>query len=165
MSEFAVRWVFVLETDYVYSLGRHLPSDWNKAVAFLDKKGKTRFEILANGDGKVIGGYAWDGCTPKFCVWDIVFGTPDGIPNEHTKKPKAYYASLLHDVLYQFLDADLPLSRAQADRVFLEILTRDQFAPRRVYYSAVRLFGGLFRRLTRWKGRRARGARGGRDDR
>jgi len=71
--------------------------------------------------------------------------------NEHTKKPKAYYASLLHDVLYQFLDADLPLPRAQADRVFVEILTRDRFAPRRAYYAAVRVFGGLFRRFARWK--------------
>ncbi len=96
MSEFAVRWVFVFETDYVYNLSRHLPPGWNEAVAFVDRKGKTRFEILANGDGKVIAGYAWDG-------------------------------------------------------VFLEILTRDRFAPRRVHYAAVRVFGGLFRRFTRWK--------------
>lgn len=84
-------------------------------------------------------------------MWDIVFGTPDGIPGERTKKPKAYCASLLHDVLYQFLDADLPSSRAQVDRVFLETLTRDRFAPRWMHCAAVRVFGGRFRRFTRWE--------------
>jgi hypothetical protein len=152
VSEFAVRWVFVLDSDYVYNIRRYLPPDWNEGWAFEDcVKKKRRLEIHPNGDARVLANYAWDGCTPKFSVFDIVFGVPDGIPNQHTKKPKAYYASLLHDVLYQFLDAELPLSRAQADRVFLEILTRDHFAPRHIYYGAVRAFGGLFRRFTRWK--------------
>ena len=66
-------------------------------------------------------------------------------------QPKAYYASLLHDVLYQFLDCGLPLTRAQVDRIFLEILTRDGFAPRWLYYVLVRIFGGGFRLFTRWK--------------
>jgi hypothetical protein len=151
MSGFAVRWIFQLEADYVYNIRQHLPAEWKDGCAFVDKKGKRRLEIHPNGDARVLARYSWDGCTPKFCVFDIVFGTPDGIPNQVTKKPKAYYASLLHDVLYQFLDAGLPLSRAQADKVFLEILTRDRFAPREVYYVAVRLFGGMFRLLTRWK--------------
>jgi hypothetical protein len=151
MSVFAVRWIFVLDADYIYSLRGHLPSDWNEGYAFIDEKGRRRLEIHPNGDARVLGGYAWDGCTPKFSVCDIVIGTPDGIPNETTKKPKAYFASLMHDALYQFLDAHLPLSRAQADRLFLEILTRDNFAPRRIYYLAVRVFGGMFRLFTRWK--------------
>ncbi len=151
MSQFAVKWVFKLDADYVYNLRRHLPADWNSGAAFLDSKGHKRLEIHPNGDARVLAGYAWDGCTPKFSVFDIVFGTPDGIPNERTGKPKAYYASLLHDVLYQFLDAQLPLKRAQIDLVFLEILARDSFAPRRVYYQAVRWFGWLFRYFTRWK--------------
>jgi len=151
MSEFAVRWIFVLDADYVYNLRRHLPAEWNQGWAFADRSGQRRLEILPNGDARVFARYAWDGCTPKFSVWDLVFGTPDGIPNEKTKKPKTYYASLLHDVLYQFLDAELPLSRAQVDRVFLEILTRDKFAPRQIYYAAVRIFGGTFRQFTRWK--------------
>jgi hypothetical protein len=111
MSQFAVKWVFRLDEDYVYNLRHYLPPGWN----------------------------------------DIVIGTPDGIPNEKTGKPKAYYASLLHDVLYQFLDVDLPLSRAQIDHVFLDVLTRDCFAPRWLYYAAVRCFGGLFRCFTHWK--------------
>jgi hypothetical protein len=151
MSELAVRWVFVLEADYVYNLRHHLPPDWNESCAFVDRNGRRRLEIHANGDARVLARYAWDGCTPKFTLFDIVLGVPDGVPNRVTTKPKAYYASLMHDVLYQFLDARLPLSRAQADRVFLELLTRDRFAPRPIYYAAVRLLGGLARLFTRWK--------------
>ena len=151
MSELAVSWIFLLDEDYVYGIREHLPPDWNDACAFVDRKGRRRLEINPNGDARILAGYAWDGCTPKFSVFDIVIGTPDGVPNEVTKKPKAYYASLMHDVLYQFLDAGLPLSRAQADNLFLEILTRDRFAPRRIYHVAVRVFGGVFRLFTRWK--------------
>ena len=151
MSELALRWVFLLEVDYVYNLRRHLPSSWNEGCAFADRKGHRRLEIHPNGDARIVAGYAWDGCTPKFSLFDIVFGIPDGVPNQVTKKPKAYYASLMHDVLYQFLDANLPLSRAQADRIFLEILTRDRFAPRPIYYAAVRALGGVARLFTRWK--------------
>lgn len=117
----------------------------------MDRQGKRRLEIHPNGDAKVLAGYSWDGCTPKFAIWDIVFGIPDGIPNNKTTKPKAYYASLLHDALYQFLDMDLPMSRKGADQAFLQLLSRDGFGPRGVYYTAVRLFGGTSRLLTRWK--------------
>ena len=151
MSELAVSWIFVLDGDYVYNIHGHLPSGWNEGCAFIDRKGRRRLEIHPNGDARVLTGYAWDGCTPKFAFFDIVVGTPDGVPNQVTKKPKAYYASLMHDVLYQFLDAKLPLSRRQADRLFLEILIRDRFAPRWIYFVAVRVFGGLFRLFTRWK--------------
>ncbi|AXK40671.1 DUF1353 domain-containing protein [Crenobacter cavernae] len=155
MSEFSVRWVFQLEIDCVYNVRRHLPAEWHEGCTFIDKKGRRRLEIHPNGDVKVLAGYSWDGCTPKISVFDLVLGTPDGVPNRVTKRPKAYYASLLHDVLYQFLDAGLPLSRAQADKVFLEILTRDRFAPRWIYYGAVRMFGGVFRLFTRRKRRYA----------
>lgn len=151
MSEFAVRWIFLLEQNYTYNLSRHLAADWHEGWAFVDRNGQRRLEIHPNGDAVVLDGYAWDGCTPKFSVADIVFGTPDGIPSEVTKKPKTYYASLLHDALYQFLDADLPLSRKQADAVFMEIMRRDRFAPLWIYFYAVRAFGGLSRVLTRWK--------------
>jgi hypothetical protein len=151
MSTFSVRWIYILETDFVCNLSRHLPADWNEACAFEDARGCRRLEIYPNGDARIFAGYAWDGCTPKFALCDIVLGIPDGVPNEVTQQPKAYYASLVHDVLYQFLDAQLPLSRAQADSVFLELLTRDHFAPRFVYYVAVRCLGGLMRLFTRWK--------------
>ena len=151
MSELAVNWIFVLDEEYVYNISRYLPVGWDKGCAFVDHDGRRRLEIHPNGDALVLANYAWDGCTPKFSVFDVVIGVPDGVPNQVTKRPKAYYASLLHDVFYQFLDADLPLSRGQADGVFLELLKRDRFAPRLIYYAAVRMFGGTFRLFTRWK--------------
>ena len=120
MSELAVNWIFVLDEEYVYNISRYLPVGWDKGCAFVDHDGCRRLEIHPNGDARILANYAWDGCTPKFSVFDVVIGVPDGVPNQVTKRPKAYYASLLHDALYQFLDADLPLSRGQADGVFLE---------------------------------------------
>jgi hypothetical protein len=151
MSTAAVRWIYVLEDDFVHNISHHLPGGWNQNYAFLDKKGTRRLEIHANGDAKVIKGYAWDGCTPKFSVFDILIGTPDGVPNERTKRPKTYYASLVHDVLYQFMDINPDVPKAKADRIFLELMTRDGFAPRHVYFVAVTIFGGLSHRFTRWK--------------
>lgn len=151
MSAISVRWVFCLDKNYPYDIRRYLPPDWNDGCAFLDSHGQRRLEIHPDGTAVVMADYAWDGCTPKFSLFDIVFGIPDGIPNENTKKPKAYYASLMHDVFYQFIDAKLPLTRKQIDRIFLEILERDRFAPRWVYYAVVRLLGGSFRRFTHWK--------------
>lgn len=143
----AVKWIYVLQNDEIYKSGNTFEDD----QAFEDSSGVRRLEIRRNGEIRVLSGYAWDGCTPKFSVWDIVFGIPDGIPNERTKKPKTYYASLFHDALYQFLDAGLPISRKDADQIFLELMTRDHFAPRQLYFLAVRLFGGVSRLFTRWK--------------
>lgn len=148
MYKFSVPWIFLLDKDYSYNVAKHLPRDWREGYAFVDSKGHRRLEIHPNGDVVVLAGYAWDGCTPKFSFIDIAFGTPDGIPNEKTKKPKAYYASLLHDALYQFIDAQLPLSRSQIDTIFLELMTRDRFAPRRLYFGVVRALGGVFRQFT-----------------
>jgi hypothetical protein len=154
MSQFSVKWIYILDQNYKWESG----FKFQEGHAFEDQTGKRRLKIHPNGEIKVLAGYAWDGCTPKFAVWDVHIGTPDGVPNAHTKKPKTYYASLLHDALYQFLDAELPLSRAEVDRVFLRILQRDNFGPRWIYYVAVRVFGDLSRRFTRWK-RQHRGHR------
>ena len=156
MSVLALKWIFVLDDDYVWSSGRRFAEDG----AYEDGSGKRRLEIRRNGEIRVLKGYAWDGCTPKFSLWDICVGTPDGVPNAVTKKPKAYYASLLHDALYQFSIAGLPAplnDRAEIDRIFLEILERDAFAPRKLYYWAVRAIGGGFFHLYT---RRKRGYRG-----
>lgn len=151
MSQLSLKWIFFLKDDFVIDLRRYLPPDYMKDMTFEDRKGKCWLKIAKDGQATIFAPYAWDGCTPKFGIWDIVFGTPDGVPNATTKMPKAYYASLVHDVLYQFLDSGLPMTRARADRIFLDILTRDNFAPRSVYFYAVRIFGGLFRLFTRWK--------------
>jgi len=143
MSTFAVKWIFVLDQDYAWPSGY----DFGDGCAFEDEHGKRWLELHPDGTIRVLKDYAWDGCSPKFVVWDIVFGTPDGIPNANTRKPKTYFASLIHDALYQFLDAGLPLQRAQVDRIFLRIMTEHHFGPRRVYYRAVRIIGGFYHKL------------------
>jgi hypothetical protein len=146
-----LKWIFVLDDDYAWQSGRTFAED----CAYEDSSGKRRLEIRKNGELRVLKGYAWDGCTPKFSMWDICVGTPDGVPNAVTKRPKAYYASLLHDALYQFSIEGLPAPldrRSEIDRIFLEILERDGFAPRKLYYWAVRVFaGGIFYLYTRRK--------------
>lgn len=138
----SLKWIYVLDEDFEwqspYGFG-------TKGMAFNDQNGKRRLELLPGGRIRVLSTYAWDGCSPKFSVFDIVVGTPDGVPNSDTKKPKTYYASLVHDVLYQFLDAGVPLRRSQVDGIFLKIMTEHHFALRRLYYFAVRLFGGFYR--------------------
>ena len=143
----SVKWIYVLEEDYCWDSKRSFDEDH----AFVDSKNVRRLEIRKNGEIRVLTGYAWDGCTPKIAIWDIVLGTPDGVPNQKTKRPKTYYASLLHDALYQFFGRGVPLSRPEIDRVFLELMTRDRFGPRFVYFAIVRLLGGLSIRFTRWK--------------
>jgi hypothetical protein len=105
----------------------------------------TWLSIEANGTVTVKGtneqGYAWDGCTPKWNVLDLLLiGTPDGRVIVNTEKPITYYASLIHDILLQFR-ADIGISRKQADRLFLEYL--GDFSLRYLYYIVVRGYGML----------------------
>ncbi len=86
-------------------------------------------------------GYAWDGCTPKFIFLDFLIGTPDGKLDYGTEKPITYFASMTHDMLYQF-KREIPLSRATADRLFYLMLKDSGFIWSGFYYLIVRLFGG-----------------------
>lgn len=97
MSGLALRWIFVLEEDYPWQSGRTFAVD----CAFEDATGKRRLELRKGGEIRVLKGYAWDGCTPKFAFWDICIGTPDGVPNSITKKPKAYFAAARRPVSVQ----------------------------------------------------------------
>ncbi|MBU0684172.1 MAG: DUF1353 domain-containing protein [Candidatus Omnitrophota bacterium] len=91
-------------------------------------------------------GYAWDGCSPKFLkIADMYFGTPEGVLNLTTGKPKTYYASMIHDILYQFSEKIKHLvKREEADREFYEILKRDGFKSAKCYYWGVKLFGRIW---------------------
>ena len=140
-----VRWLYRLDDDVTWPSPFRIDRD----AAFQDSSGRTRLVITTDGRITVTKGYAWDGCTPKFCALDILFGTPDGAVAAATGRPKTYFASLVHDALYQFLPDGVPLTRAQCDVCFLRLMERDQFALRYVYYAAVRMFGGLSRRITR----------------
>jgi len=145
MCKFKVKWLFVIEQDYSWSSGLDIPEN----ADFYDRSGVKRLEIRQNGEIKVLKDYAWDGCTPKFCLLDLVFGVPDGVVHKRTKRPKTYYASLVHDALYQFMDDDLPLSRKEADLCFLRLMQESEFALSKLYYLAVRCFGGIFRRAAK----------------
>lgn len=145
---FRVYKLFTLGEDFVWQTKK---IELEKDYEFLDKnkKGKLRMTITKGGLITIRERYTWDGCTPKFSLLDLlVIGTPDGIISDKTGKPKAYYASMTHDALYQFLADFHPneklYTRKQADQVFLEILEDAEFAPRKLYYAAVRVFGGLF---------------------
>lgn len=88
-------------------------------------------------------GYAWDGCTPKWELLDFTFGTPDGRFDYITEKPITYFASMVHDILYQF-KSEVPISRFDADRLFYIILKESGFIWAGLYYLMVRLVGARY---------------------
>ena len=85
-------------------------------------------------------GYSWDGCTPKWSILNLfIVGAPDGHIDYRTMKAYTYYASLVHDALYQYLDS-VPVSKEKIDLLFLEML--GDFKLRKVYYFFAKHFGG-----------------------
>lgn len=147
MCRNGVDWLYRLEKSYSWQSNYPIPEE----LVFRDKNEKVRLIVSTDGTITVTRGYSWDGCTPKFCVLDFIIGTPDGVVHKDTGHPKTYYASLVHDALYQFIPDGLPLGRRHADRFFLLLMAESDFGPRWVYWAAVRVFGGLFRRVMRVK--------------
>jgi hypothetical protein len=147
-----VAWLYRLERNFTWDSTHRVPQD----LVFRDKDGTVRVVIESSGRITVMRGYSWNGCSPKVCLLDILIGTPDGVVYAPTGKPKAYYASLVHDALYQFLLLDQSLKRRHADGFFLRLLGESAFAPRYVYWLAVRLFGWLVwlgkKRARSWAG-------------
>ena len=141
MCKDSVRWVYRLDRAFTWEGGPPVESE----RLFFDRKGRLRLVIGTNGSITVTAGYSWNGCSPKFCLFDLMLGTPDGVVHARTGHPKTYFASMIHDALYQFLPADLPYTRRQADEIFLRLMAESAFSPRRLYWLAVRVFGGLFR--------------------
>jgi len=120
--------------------------------------------LSEDGTLAVTGRYAWNGCSPKFAVAGMVFGTPEGmIPHVSERdsivaslarmgygsldwrQPKTYWASMFHDVLYQLSErfAD-NMRRSDADRLFLHLLQACRFPRAKLYYAAVHSFGCLY---------------------
>lgn len=130
-----VRWLFTLPSDYVYESNLKLSRDF----IFYSERGQLLVSVDISGKITVYSGYAWDGCTPKFKLGEYVLGISDGYPINNL--PATYHASLIHDVLYQFLH-DLNIERADADKIFLDLMS--DFRYKYVYYYVVRLFGWLF---------------------
>ncbi len=115
-------------------------NEWLRIYPNKTSPSQTIIEI----DGTQLTGYAWDGCSPKFQLGDLIFGTPDGVIGMN-RKPKTYYASMAHDILYQFRDQLVgKVTRKQADAIFLEQMKKQHFFLANLYYRSVRMFGGLF---------------------
>lgn len=118
---------FTLDQDFTmpFYAGVTFKNDWVKI-----KKGQITIKK----------GYSWDGCSPKIQIRDLGYlGTPDGV--NHKGKPKLYYASLVHDTLYQFKE-EMPITRHQADVLFL--VMADEFSLKKLYYAFIRAFGWIY---------------------
>ena len=65
-----------------------------------------------------------------------------GITQFSLDKPKTYYASLVHDALYQIAETESAnLSKDYADRLLFSLLKAYRFKPAKIYYFAVKRFG------------------------
>ncbi len=130
-------YVYSIKHDYRYESGirgREFENEWLK----LEPDGT----ITIKGTNKQ--GYAWDGCSHKFKIWDVYCGTPEAVLNFETGKSKTYYASMIHDIFYQFSkDVKSFITRKEVDIEFYNILKQHKFALAKVYYRAVRLFGWM----------------------
>jgi hypothetical protein len=148
----AVKWLYRLESNFSW----RSPFRFQTNYVFFDKEKKPRLVLLKNGEVVVTEGYCWNGCSPKVCVLDLLIGTPEGVVHVRSGRPKTAPASMVHDAMYQFLSAGLPLTRAQADRAFLDLLREYDFLYARIYWIAVRLFGRLVlagkRKARKWAG-------------
>ena len=85
----------------------------------------------------------------KGVAWDGASGVPDG--DEDPNKPgypALWLASLIHDLGYMFMDEDdFPYSRFEIDQAFEYFMLEAGFKYTRVYFLAVRLFGGIWHTL------------------
>lgn len=138
-------WKFVRQTDFVYRSerlkGRACDFNW--------------MSIADDGTITVKGsfrkGYAWDGCTPKGVLLDLMFGTPDGkaikhkaaVFGPHAYYPITYFGSMVHDMMYQYKRCGL-YTRKEADLVFRDLLKESGFFWAYAYYAAVRSLGWFF---------------------
>lgn len=119
------KYKYILKEDYHYDLDITLPKSF---VGM--SEGKAYMMINVDGLLTIFKGYSWDGTTlsPDFA--------------------ETYFPSLVHDALYQFLP-NTPMTRKQIDDIFLKMMKEANFKYARIYYRAVRWFGGIFVALTR----------------
>jgi hypothetical protein len=139
MCHNSVKWLYRADESFSWESGLEIDED----MVFRDERGAIRLILERGGRITVTPGYAWNGCSPKFCFLDLLIGTPDGVVHARTGRPKTYFASMVHDALYQFLQADSPVNRRQADACFLHLMAESEFALRYLYWAAVRMFGWL----------------------
>lgn len=125
----------LIKKTYMYMLDE----DYDIYIPALDNVSiELPYVSISNSKLTIHKGYAWNGCSPKFDILGLlVIGTPDGTIDYRTGKPRCYYASLVHDVLYQY---ELT-TRKYADLMFLTLLQGSKFPIAKLYYLAVRIFG------------------------
>ena len=108
-------YVYCIKEDYLYKssiTGRSLENEWFRL--------STDGTITVKGTNKC--GYSWDGCSPKYKIWDMYFGTPEAVLNYETRESRTYYASLVHDLFYQFSkDVKGTVARREVDKEFYTI--------------------------------------------
>lgn len=137
-------WLYKLKKDYVWKS----PYTHEKNWGFVDVNGALQLKLMSDGHIIVMKDYCWDGCTPKFCFFDVLLGMPEGVILKKIGTPKTWDASLVHDALCQFLPAELPLTQKQVDKCMLELLQMRTFSLSYFYYGAVRLFGWFTKPVT-----------------
>lgn len=131
-------YIYCIRENYRYQssiTGREFENEW--------------FKLAPDGviiiKGTNYKGYAWDGCSPKLKIKDIYFGIPEAVLNFGTGQSKTHYASLVHDVFYQFSkEVRAFVKRKEVDREFYAILKSDGFSGAGLYYLSVRLFGWVW---------------------
>lgn len=122
---------FKLTGGYTYT-----DTGWKFPKEFFSKW----IHISKDGVITIKAGYAWDGCTPKWSLLNLlIVGVPDGHIDHRTMVPFTYHASLVHDALYQYLDT-VPVRKVEIDLLFLKML--GDFKLRKLYYSFVKFLGG-----------------------
>lgn len=132
------KYIFTLEQDFEF-----------KHQLFMNVNFNSEWLQIFGGVIFIPKGYSWDGCTPKIKIaGKLVIGTPDGEIHPETGKPRTYYASLVHDALYQYFPQH-GISRKDIDSLFLDMLRMSGFKSAGLYHRAVRWFGGIFIALTR----------------
>ena len=120
-----------------------------KSLSFKDDSGRTWMTIEPYTSEEIqitiMKDYAWDGCSPKINVLDLFhIGSPDGVIDITTGKPKTYYASLVHDALCQFISGIEDMcSRKDIDQLFFKSLKESNFKLSRLYYTLVRIYANL----------------------
>jgi hypothetical protein len=127
-------WVFKITSDFKFQ-SLHLDKTFDSHWLKLEPNGMVTIKANENG-------YAWDGCSPKKSLLGLVIvGTPDGHIDITNEKPLTHDASLIHDAFYQYLE-HVPVTKKEIDRQFYEVLRKKNFPLARLYYVAVRIFGG-----------------------
>ena len=133
-------WKFVHHEDYTYTTNLLQ----NRTCDFKWLSISDNGTITVKGSYK--NGYAWDGCTPKWNLLHITWGSFDGKLKRFDKgdyKPYTYYASMVHDALYQYKRC-VPVTRKEVDCLFYIMLKESGFMLSCMFYIGVRLFGWFF---------------------